>query len=95
MLCPSSDGFLKLFSSLPAPLDGHSLILGAWLHSHMFQQEVVKLFASSPGHGFKLKEGRSRLPEKDGFYNEGGEAQRSCGCPTSGSIQGQVGWGLE
>jgi len=34
------------------------------------------------------------------FYSEGGEAlaqvaQRSCGCPLPGSVQGQVGWGFE
>ena len=34
------------------------------------------------------------------FYNGGGEAlaqaaQRSCGCPRPGSVQGQVGWGFE
>jgi len=34
------------------------------------------------------------------LYSEGGEAlapvaQRSCGCPCPGSIQGQVGWGFE
>jgi len=33
------------------------------------------------------------------FYNEGGEAlaqvaQRSCGCPLPGNIQGQVEWGF-
>ena len=34
------------------------------------------------------------------LYCEGGEelaqvAQRYCGCPVPGSVQGQVGWGLE
>ena len=34
------------------------------------------------------------------FYEEGGEklgrvAQKSCGCPVMGSVQGQVGWGFE
>ena len=34
------------------------------------------------------------------LYCEGGEtpeqvAQRSCGCPIPGSVQGQVGWGFE
>jgi len=34
------------------------------------------------------------------LYCEGGEAlaqvaQRSCGCPLPGSVQGQVGWGFE
>lgn len=70
MLCPPSDVSLKLLSSIPAPVDGHSLNLGSWqicAHSHVFQQEVVKLFPSSPGNGFKLKEGQSRLPEKEVF----------------------------
>ncbi|GAB0193696.1 hypothetical protein GRJ2_001834900 [Grus japonensis] len=48
------------------------------------------------GNGFKLKEGRFRL---DILYDEGGEAleqvaQRGCGCPIPGSVQGQVGWGF-
>lgn len=71
MLCPANEVALKLFSSLPAPFDGHSLILGSWQicdHSHMFQQEVVKLFASSLWNGFKLKEGQSSLPEKEIFF---------------------------
>ena len=34
------------------------------------------------------------------FYNDGAEtleevAQRGCGCPIPGSVQGQVGWGFE
>ena len=34
------------------------------------------------------------------FHHEGGEslaqvAQRSCGCPLPGSVQGQVGWSSE
>jgi len=34
------------------------------------------------------------------LYSEGGEAveqvaQRSCGCPLPGSVQGQAGWGFE
>jgi len=37
---------------------------------------------------------------KEILYYEGGEsleqvAQRSCDCPLPGSVQGQVGWGLE
>jgi len=48
------------------------------------------------GNGFKLKEGRFRLV----LYYESCEAleqvaQRSCGCPLPGSVQGQVGWGFE
>jgi len=35
---------------------------------------------------------------KNAFHGEGGEvleqaAQRDCGCPTPGNVQGQVGWG--
>ncbi|PKU43552.1 hypothetical protein llap_6156 [Limosa lapponica baueri] len=48
---------------------------------------------STMGNGFKLEEGRI-------FYYEGGEtleqvAQRSCGCPIPGGVQGQAGGGLE
>jgi len=50
------------------------------------------------GNGFKLKEGRFRLDIL--FCYEGGKAleqvaQRSCGCPLPGSVQGQVGLGSE
>ena len=42
----------------------------------------------------------SEQEEWASLYCEGGEAlaqvaQRSCGCPLPGSVQGQVGWGLE
>ena len=53
------------------------------------------------GSGFKLKEGKFRLDIRNTFfYKEGGEAlaqvaQRSCGCPLRGSVQGQVGRGFE
>jgi len=38
--------------------------------------------------------------KKEILYYESGEgldqvAQRSCGCPLPGSVQGQVGWGFE
>jgi len=48
------------------------------------------------GNGFKLKEGRFR----EVLCYEHGEAlervaQRSCGCPLRGSVQGQVGRGFK
>jgi len=52
------------------------------------------------GNGFELGEGRFRLDRRNALYCEVGEAlaqvaQRSCGCPLTGSAQGQVGRGLE
>jgi len=53
------------------------------------------------GDGFKLKESRFNFNiRKKNFYPEGAEAleqiaQRNCGCPLPGSVQGQVGWGFE
>jgi len=54
---------------------------------------------STRGNGFRLKEGRFRY-KKEFLYSEGGEtlaqvAQRSCGCPLPGSVQGQVGRSCE
>jgi len=51
------------------------------------------------GNGCQLKEGRFRYWEEI-LPHEGGEtlaqvAQRSCGCPLPGSVQGQVGWSSE
>lgn len=102
MLCPSSDFFLKLFQAF---LHNWMATASAWVHgrsvpSHTCSNKKLLNSASSPGNGFKLKDGQSRLPEKEVFYSEGGEdlaqlAHRSCGCPTFGSIQGEVGWGLE
>jgi len=48
----------------------------------------------SRGNSFKLDEGRFRI---EIFYSQGGEvlaqaAQRSCGRPIPGSIQGQAEW---
>jgi len=53
------------------------------------------------GYGFNMEEGRFSLDiGKNFFYCEGGEtleqfAQRGCGSPLLGSIQGQAGWGFE
>ena len=53
------------------------------------------------GNSFKLKEGRFRSRCKEEIlYCEGGEtleqvAQISCGCPLPGSVQGQVGRGID
>jgi len=40
------------------------------------------------------------IDKRKKLFTEGGKAlaqvaQRSCGCPLPGSVQGQVGWGLE
>ena len=47
------------------------------------------------GNGFKLKEGSL---EGENFHRRSSEAleqaaQRSCGCPIPGGVQGQDGWG--
>jgi len=53
------------------------------------------------GNGCKLIEGRLRLVIGKKFFTMGvvetleQVAQRSCGCPLPGIVQGQVGWGFE
>ncbi|KAK4817899.1 hypothetical protein QYF61_002283 [Mycteria americana] len=42
----------------------------------------------------KLKEGRFRLYIRKTFFTMRVVAQRSCGCPIPGIVQGQVGWGF-
>ena len=44
-------------------------------------------------NGFKLKEGGFRSDARKKFFTV--TEVRGCGCPIPGSVQGQVGWGLE
>ena len=68
-----------------------------------YKQEENQLFTGvdnswTRGNGFKLKEGRFRLGI-DGSslprecWGAHTAAQRGCGCPIPGGVQGQAGWG--
>jgi len=52
------------------------------------------------GKDFKPKVGTYNVDKEEILYHEGVDAlaqvaQRSCCCPLTGSVQGQVGWGFE
>ena len=81
----------------------------AWIRKDLINQRfnpsaVISTVFPGPSSSqvlsiFKLKEGQFRLDVKGSSYSESSEvleqaAQRDCGCPVPGGVQGQVGWGV-
>ena len=92
---------LGLFSLEKRRLQGHLIAAFQYLKG-AYKQEGSQLFTRvdngrTRGNDFQLKEGRFRY-NGEVLYYESGEvlvqaAQRGCGCPIPGVVQGQVGWG--
>ena len=60
---------------------------------------VRRVTSADKGHGWynlHVQENKRRKSNEDEFILQGSRnyfAQRGCGCPVPGSVQGQVGWG--